>query len=133
MEDLRAVSGTFKLLDLFDEENPNTYLRPLRLACEQLYRKAQAAAHVGESSPLSQTGDFYTSGGGELSIDIHRLRTDDGRLQTPREPHITEPSSGSRKNSNSQWEITPEQPFIYPSLTPWSMDMLMNDSFLNFY
>ncbi|CAH0046782.1 unnamed protein product [Clonostachys solani] len=138
-EDLRAVSGTFKLLDLFDEENPNTYLRPLRLACEQMYRKAQAAAHVhvGEPSPSSQSGALYPSGSGELSIDIHqgcdRLRTDDRRLQTPREPHITESSSSSRNNSNSQWDFTPEQSFIYPSLTPWSMDMLMNDSFLNFY
>uniref|UniRef100_A0A8H7K1Q5 Xylanolytic transcriptional activator regulatory domain-containing protein n=1 Tax=Bionectria ochroleuca TaxID=29856 RepID=A0A8H7K1Q5_BIOOC len=138
-EDLRAISGTSKLLSLLDEENPNTYLRPLQSACEQLYRKARAAVnvHVREGSPSSQSGDFYTDGAREPSIDIHqgcdRLQNDNGRLQTPRDSHITEAGFGSRNDSNSQWGYTPEQPFIYPSLTPWSMDILMDDSFLNFY
>ncbi|KAK7214466.1 hypothetical protein V2G26_002469 [Clonostachys chloroleuca] len=138
-DDLRAVSGTLKLLDLLDQENPNTYLRPLQLACEKLYQKAQATTHfhLGEVSPSSQCGDFYMGGGGETSINNHqgcdRRRTDDGHFQPVREPGITETGSGSRNDSNFQWEFTPEQPFIYPSLTPWSMDMLMNDSFLTFY
>ena len=149
-DDLSSAAELLQVFHGLENGRENTYLPQVRIACEELYRRAKIAFQGLERQvPLSP--QRCSQGGQNCVPESHRQR---GPAETravygqtsldselaptlPQEEGNAsafglEPQSHGVESSPGEWSHL-GQTFQYPALIPWSLDMLLEGSFGDSY
>ena len=149
-DDLQSAAELLQVFHSLENGRENTYLPQVRIACEELYRRAKVASQPLQGQ-LSLTPQRRVQGGQSRVPESQRqkgpaethavpgLTTPNNRLTpTPQQGDGAESTFGFEPRSydvdfsSAEW-AHPGQTAQYPALIPWSLDMLLEGSFGNFY
>lgn len=146
-DDLHSVFELLQVFDGLDDGRENTYLLQVRMACEDLYRRAQLVSQSFEGQ-LPVSPQPRNRGGQSRIPESHRQN---GPAETHAVSGLATPNSGltpilqQEEGAESTFGFEPPshgtefssdhpgQTFPYPALIPWSLDMLLEGPFGDLY
>lgn len=149
-DDLQFAAELIQVFHGLESGRENTYLPQVRIACEELYRRAKVASQPLERQlPLtpqrraqggqSRVPESHCQKGPAETHAVPGLTTPNNRLTpTPQQRNGADSTFGFEPRSSdvgfgsAEW-AHPGQTSQYPALIPWSLDILLEGSFGDSY